>query len=105
MKIRMIPGPRNEEMIDHVRKLFTLDQDSEEWEAIWDEVTDYKKTPEALDMMDALYYASEYGEDGLLDQEYYLNWLMAYEEFDYFLDRMFGEINFELVEKLKAAAK
>ena len=90
MKVKLIPGPRNEELIEHVRKIFQLDRDSEEFENAYVELHSYIKEPNASDMMDAMYYASECREAGVADQEKYLNWLMTDEEFGYFLDRMAG---------------
>ena len=90
MKVNLVPGPRNEELIEYVRKIFELDRNSEEFEDAYAELYGYIKEPNASDMMDAMYYASECREAGVENQEKYLNWLMTDEEFGYFLDRMAG---------------
>lgn len=91
MKVVMVPGPRNEELIQYVSKLLALDHDSEEWDDAYAELSSHIKEADASDMMDALYYASNRRAEAIADQEKYLNWLMTDEEYGYFLDRMTGE--------------
>lgn len=98
MKVKLLPGPRNEELIEYVRNLLALDRDSEEWYDAYGDLYGHIKEADASDMMDALYYASEYREAALADQEKYLNWLMTHEEYGYFLDRMIGDIECETSE-------
>ena len=90
MKVKLVPGPRNEELIEYVRKIFELDRDSEEFEDAYYELYGHNKEADASDMMDAMYYASECRDAGVADQEKYLTWLMTDEEYGYFLDRMAG---------------
>lgn len=98
MKVKLLPGPRNEELIECVHNLLALDRDSEEWYDAYGDIYGHIKEADASDMMDALYYASEYREAALVDQEKYLNWLMTNEEYGYFLDRMIGDIECETPE-------
>ena len=90
MKVVMVPGPRNEELIQYVSKLLSLERDSDEWAEAYDELYSHSSETDASDMMDAMYYASECREAGVEDQEKYLTWLMTDEEYGYFLDRMAG---------------
>ena len=91
MKVVLVPGPRNKELIQYVSKLLSLDRDSDEWAEAYDELYSHSGEPNASDMMDALYYASNRRAEAIADQEKYLNWLMTDEEYGYFLDRMTGE--------------
>ena len=91
MKVVMVPGPRNEELIQYVSKLLSLERDSDEWAEAYDELYSHSSETDASDMMDALYYASNRRAEAIADQEKYLNWLMTDEEYGYFLDRMTGE--------------
>lgn len=91
MKVVLIPGPRNEELIKYVNSLLSLDRDSDEWADAYAELYGHIKEPDASDMMDALYYASDIRDEAMKDQEKYLTWLMTDEEYGYFLDRMAGE--------------
>lgn len=90
MKVKLVPGPRNEELIEFVRRIFTLDPESDEFADAYEALQSHIKEPTASDMMDAAYYASECREAGVADQEMYLTWLMTDEEYGYFLDRMAG---------------
>lgn len=90
MKVKLVPGPRNEELIVFVRRIFTLDPESDEFVDAYEALQSHIKEPTASDMMDAAYYASECREAGVADQEKYLTWLMTDEEYWYFLDRMAG---------------
>lgn len=91
MKVVLVPGPRNEELIQYVSKILSLDRDSDEWAEAYDELYSHSSEPDASDMMDALYYASNRSAEAIADQEKYLNWLMTDEEYCHFLDRMTGE--------------
>jgi hypothetical protein len=93
MKVVLVPGPRNEKLIEYVRSLLALDHDSEEWDDACVELYSHIKEADASDMMDALYYASELRDEAVKDQEKYLTWLMTDEEYGYFVDRMVGENN------------
>ena len=90
MKVVLVPGPRNEELIDYVHTLLTLDPNSEEWENAYAELYEHIKEPDASDMMDALYYASNRRDEAIKDQEKYLTHLMTHEEYGYYLDRILG---------------
>lgn len=91
MKVKLVPGPRNEELIERIRRLIK----SKDQVALdgYLELLSYKNTPEASAFLDALYYASQTGEAGLKDQEEYFDWLLFEEEFNYFVDRMTGELS------------
>lgn len=91
MKVKLVPGPRNEELIERIRRLIK----SKDQVALdgYLELLSYKRTPEASAFLDALYYASQTGEAGLKDQEEYFDWLLLEEEFNYFVDRMTGELS------------
>ena len=95
MKVTIVPGPRNEELIERVCRILqckgqsTLDG--------YLELVSHKNTPEASVWLDALYYASQTGDDGLKDQEAYFDWLLLDDEFNYFVDRMSGELSLDEV--------
>ena len=72
MKVVIVPGPRNEELIQYVSNLLALDHDSEEWDDAYAELYSHIKEADASDMMDALYYASELRDEAIKDQEKYL---------------------------------
>ena len=91
MKVVLVPGPRNEELIAYVRSLLALDRESDEWIQASEELYSHIKEADASDMMDALYYASELRDAAVKDQEKYLTWLMTDEEYGYYVDRMVGE--------------
>lgn len=93
MKVCIVPGPRNEEVIERMRGLLThTDKTALDG---YLELLSYKNTPEASAMLDALYYASQTGEAGLKDQEAYFDWLLMDDEFNYFIDRMSGELSLD----------
>ena len=97
MKVCIVPGPRNEEMIEHMRRILTC-EDKLALDGYL-ELLSYKNTPEASAMLDALYYASQTGKAGLKDQEAYLDWLLMDDEFNYFIDRMSGELSLDSEDK------
>lgn len=83
MKVKLIPGPRNEEeiaAIKEIQKTCTL----EDWEGF------VLNCAEDEALLDALYYASEYGESGLQDQEEYFYDLLLDDESNYFAARLGG---------------
>ncbi len=83
MDIKIIPGPRNEEKIAAIKEL-RIESTPEEWE----EFVLNCAGNDAL--LDALYYSSECGEEGLQDQEDYFYDLLLDDEKDYFAARLGG---------------
>ena len=91
MKVKLIPGPRDEEKIAAIQNA----RKSLSEEDFYYFLDDYcSKGCENQDVwFDALYYASEYGDAALNSQEKYLNWLLRDEEYDYFINRLLGDID------------
>jgi len=86
MDIKMIPGPRNEELILKVREAIADYRADENSAAISDLSAEYG----LAEVFDALYYACENREEMLQDQtESLLDWLYC-EETDYYISRMIG---------------
>ncbi len=86
MKIKMIPGPRNEELILKVREAIADCRADKNSAAIYDLSIEYG----LVEVFDALYYACENREEMLQDQtESLLDWLYC-EETDYYISRMIG---------------
>ena len=56
MKVTIVPGPRNEELIEHVRRMLKCEEQNTLGEYL--ELISHKNTPEAFAWLDALYYAS-----------------------------------------------
>ena len=83
MKVKLIPGPRDEEKIAAIKELKTKNT-SEEWEGF------VLNCAEEEALLDALYYASECGESGLQDQEEYFYDLLLDDESNYFAARLGG---------------
>ena len=90
MKVTIVPGPRNEELIERVRRMLKCEEQNTLDEYL--ELISHKNTPEASAWLDALYYASQTGDAGLKDQESYFDWLLLDDDFNYFVDRMSGEL-------------
>ena len=86
MKIMMIPGERNEELILKVREATAACRADENSDALDNLIDEYG----LVDVFDALYYACEDGEEMLRQQtDYFLNLLYS-EESDYYISRMTG---------------
>jgi len=83
MRIKLIPGRRNERMISAIKKTQQTST-PEEWESF------VLKCANDETLLDALYYASECGEDGLKDQEDYFTYLLLKKERNYFAARLGG---------------
>lgn len=83
MKVKLIPGPRNEEKIAAIKEIQKTCT-PEDWEGF------VLNCAEDEALLDALYYASEYGESGLQDQEEYFYDLLLDDESNYFAARLGG---------------
>lgn len=83
MTIKLIPGPRNEEKIAAIKVIYKSST-PEEWEGF------VLNCAGKEDLLDALYYASECGEDGMQDQEDYFYDLLMNDERNYFAARLGG---------------
>ena len=90
MKVKLIPGPRDEEkiaIIQNARKSLS----EEDFYCFLNQYCSKGCNNQDV-WFDALYYASEYGDKALKGQEAYLNWLLRDEEYDYFIERLLGFI-------------
>ena len=83
MTIKLIPGPRDEAKIASIKEIHKMST-PEGWEGF------VLNCAEEEALLDALYYASEYGEDGLQDQEDYFYDLLLDDESNYFAARLGG---------------
>ena len=95
MKIMMVPGERNEELIQQVREATAAlrneegCEDSEYYECfevINDLIDEYGLT----EMFDALYYVCENRDEMLQDQTDYFCHLLHNDEANYYIGRMTG---------------
>ena len=82
MKINVLPGERNEEMIEEIKEAQQRLTDEE-----WQEYC-YNLVSEGEEGFDALYYASEECKEALLESwgEKYLEELLQYDKFSYAAD-------------------
>ena len=80
MKIKMIPGEYNAELVEKVKNI-KLQPDYEE------ELEDLEAAYGKDALMDALYYACETRDERLADQEAYFQQQLTDEEFSYFVER------------------
>ena len=88
MQVKLIPGPRDEEkitIIQNARKSLS----EEDFDCFLDQYCS-KGCDNQNVWFDALYYASEYGDTAIKGQEAYFNWLLADEEYQYFIERLLG---------------
>lgn len=85
MEVKIVPGPRNEELISLIKKVKEANTDE-----AWEMLDEYKGTEEYLD---ALFYACECGEEMLREQTEYFQWLLLNEEDEYYIDRMLADYN------------
>ena len=91
MIVKLIPGPRNEELIQKVREA----KRNEEW------VIGGIDAPND-ELYDAMYYACECGDMMLEDQRRYLEWLLINEETEYYEERMISDCTHDdCMEKIK----
>lgn len=92
MKVVLIPGPRNEELIREIveaKARLCVDPSNDVLMAEWAEfVDDYACRGD--EYMDALYYACENGDEMLADQAKYFHDCLVYEEKHYYAARMGG---------------
>ena len=84
MKVVLIPGPRNEELIAEMLEVKSR-MDAEEWEEY---MTDC--VCQGDEYMDAMYYICENGDEMLEDQAAYLHERLIYDEKYYYAGRMGG---------------
>lgn len=95
MKVVLVPGPRNEELINLIKQV-----KAEDTEEAWEKLQEYEGTEE---YMDALFYACDYGEEMLRDQMEYFQWALMEEEDEYFTQRMLADYthrcNLEILAK------
>ena len=86
MKIMMIPGERNEELILKVREATADCRADENSDALDNLIDEYG----LVDVFDAMYYACENRDEMLQQQtDYFLN-LLYCEESNYYISRMTG---------------
>ena len=83
MEIKIIPGPRNEEKIIAIQEIHD-NCSPDEWAGF------VSNCAGDNDLLDALYYASEFGKNGLEDQEDYFYELLLHDEKEYFAARLGG---------------
>lgn len=87
MIVKLIPGPRNEELIAVLLAAKATMTEEEFGEFVLERLSDSEN---CLDYMDALYYTSENGADKLKEQEeYFLERLLMDEKYHY-AERMCG---------------
>ena len=91
MKVKLIPGPRDEEKISAVlnaRK--TLSEDD------WVEfVGDCCGRDDREAWFDAFYYAGGNGDAAIAEQAFYFYEQLIYEEYSYFADRLAGYSDYD----------
>lgn len=80
MKIKLIPGEYNAELVEKVKNI-KLNPECEE------DLDELKEIYGVEALMDALYYACESRDERLADQEAYFQQQLMDEEFTYFLER------------------
>ena len=86
MKIMMIPGKRNEELILKVRESTAAYRADENSNAIDNLIDEYG----LVDVFDAMYYACENRDEMLQQQTDYFLDLLYCDEADYYISRMTG---------------
>lgn len=92
MKVVLIPGPRNEELIAEIleaKARLAADPDNDELMLEWGEFVDYCAC-QGDEYMDALYYACENGDEMLAEQAEYFHDCLLYDEKHYYAGRMGG---------------
>lgn len=84
MKVVLVPGPRNEELIEEIKRM-KIELSSEDWE-------DYVcgLVEQGDEYFDALYYACENGDQNLRTQARYFHESLLYHEKDYYASLMGG---------------
>ena len=91
MKVKLIPGPRDEEKISAVlnaRK--TLSEDD------WVEfVSDCCGSDDREAWFDAIYYAGGNGDAAIAEQAFYFYEQLIYEEYSYFAGRLAGYTDYD----------
>ena len=80
--MKLIPGPRNEELIAKIREA----RKAEDFDGIIGNIA-----PTSSELYDALYYACDCGDIMLEDQRRYLEWLLFEEETDHYVERMLAD--------------
>ena len=84
MKVVLVPGPRNEELIDEIKRM-KIDLPSEEWEEYVCRLVE-----QGDECFDALYYACENGDQNLETQARYFHESLLCHEKDYYASLMGG---------------
>jgi len=95
MKIMMIPGERNEELILKVREATAPLHNEEgcedsEYHECFEAIDNLIEEYGLVEMFDALYYACENRDEMLQDQTSYFNDLLYCDEVNYYIGRMTG---------------
>lgn len=95
MKVVLVPGSRNEELINRIKQIKTAYPDE-----AWEQLQEYEETEE---FFDALFYACENGEEMLQEQMEYFQYALMHEENEYFVQRMLADsthnCNLEMLAK------
>ena len=102
MKIMMVPGARNEEVIAKMKEL--RENDYDEMYDYFDElIYDYGESV----AYDTLYYACEDGEEMLASQTAYFEYMLFNDEREYYVERMLHDLtrNVWLENTISAAEK
>lgn len=87
MRIQMIAGPRNEELIAKMKEL--RENDYEAMEEYFEElISDYGESV----AYDTLYYACQCGDEMLASQAAYFEYLLFNDEQQYYIDRMLKDL-------------
>ena len=87
MKIQMIAGPRNEELITKMKEL--RENDYDEMYDYFDElIADYGESV----AYDTLYYACEDGDEMLASQTAYFQYILFNDEREYYVERMLHDL-------------
>lgn len=92
MKVVLVPGPRNEELIEKIREI----KQKQDWDNL--------SIEGSSEMYDAMYYACECGSIMLEDQRRYLEWLLLEEESQYYEERMLSDLEHDqCMSEIKSA--
>ncbi len=85
MRVVLVPGPRDEELIAEILKNKATMDEEDWWEYVHDLVSEHEEGN-----FDALYYACENGDAMLEDQATYFRDCLLWDERYYYADRMGG---------------
>lgn len=95
MKVVLIPGPRDEAMIEELKKRINnmYDDEGDPSEVVDDELIAIDEMIDEYgpdEVFDALYYACENREKMLAEQARYFHDCLLYDERNYYIERMTG---------------